>query len=305
MPQPKKLPYFKFYPGDWRKDPNLTRCSHAAKGVLMDALCLAFETEERGVFITGGRPWPEKEIAEAVGGNTDVTVRSLSELLLKGVLKRRESDGAIYSAKMVRDEEIRLKRATGGHFGGNPQLAKVNLTGNLQPNLKLEYESDTDSSQERKGECEGKTEDDVGLNVPQGLRTKRFVIEWNKWVDHRTAMGKCKDFVALFQRQLDWLGEFPEPTAVQIIGQSLRQGWQGLFELSGIGKAAAAKNGELSLHDMRVVLQAKETKAAEIKRRFCSEVAAGDAWSDPSKRSEYFKIRREIKELNNKISNLA
>lgn len=30
-----KLPAFQFYPGDWRKDPNLCRCSHAAKGVLM------------------------------------------------------------------------------------------------------------------------------------------------------------------------------------------------------------------------------------------------------------------------------
>ena len=27
-----KLPAFQFYPGDWRKDPSLCRCSHAAKG---------------------------------------------------------------------------------------------------------------------------------------------------------------------------------------------------------------------------------------------------------------------------------
>ena len=32
-----KLPAFQFYPGDWRKDPNLCRCSHAAKGVWIDS----------------------------------------------------------------------------------------------------------------------------------------------------------------------------------------------------------------------------------------------------------------------------
>ena len=33
-----KLPAFQFYPGDWRKDPNLCRCSHAAKGVWIDMI---------------------------------------------------------------------------------------------------------------------------------------------------------------------------------------------------------------------------------------------------------------------------
>ena len=57
-----KLPAFQFYPGDWRKDPNLCRCSHAAKGVWIDMICLMHETEERGVLSTNGIPWTEDDM---------------------------------------------------------------------------------------------------------------------------------------------------------------------------------------------------------------------------------------------------
>jgi hypothetical protein len=103
-----KLPAFQFYPGDWMKDPNLKRCTHSAKGVLMDVLCLMFECEERGVLVTNGRPWSDDEIVASVGGHADVTALSLRELFDKCVLRRR-SDGAVYSARMVRDEENRSK----------------------------------------------------------------------------------------------------------------------------------------------------------------------------------------------------
>ena len=104
-----KLPAFQFYPGDWMKDADLRRCSHASKGVWIDMLCLAFECEVRGVFVTAGRPWTIQEIACAVGGNADVTLACIQELVDKGVAKKRCEDGAIYCKRMVCDEESRKK----------------------------------------------------------------------------------------------------------------------------------------------------------------------------------------------------
>lgn len=101
-----KLPGFTFYPGDWMKDPNLRRCSHAAKGVLVDLLCLMFESEERGVLSSSRKPWTDQEIAIAVGGDTTITLAGLRELLDKGVLSRNSS-GAVLSRRMIRDETIR------------------------------------------------------------------------------------------------------------------------------------------------------------------------------------------------------
>lgn len=104
-----KLPAFQFYPGDWMKDPSVRRCSHAARGVWVDMLCLMFECDERGVLINGGCPWSREDVAAAVGGNLDVTLRCIDELVTKGACSIRESDGAFYSRRMVRDEAERAK----------------------------------------------------------------------------------------------------------------------------------------------------------------------------------------------------
>ena len=101
-----KLPSFQFYPGDWRKDPNLSRCSKAAKGVWLDMLCLMFECEDRGVLASGGRPWSDSDIAVAVGGDISEVLSCINELIEKGVASRNNA-GCVYSRRLVRDEEQR------------------------------------------------------------------------------------------------------------------------------------------------------------------------------------------------------
>lgn len=114
----KKLPAFQFYTGDWMKDANLRRCTHAAKGVWIDILCLMFDSEERGVLVSRRQAWGDDEIVLAV-------VRAgLEELTSKGVAGRRK-DGALYSKRMVRDEEIRLKNVKNGGKGGNKELMRL------------------------------------------------------------------------------------------------------------------------------------------------------------------------------------
>lgn len=101
-----KLPSFQFYPGDWMKDPNVRRCSLAARGVWMDILCLMFECEDRGVLASGDKPWSDQEVAGAVSGPTDVVLSCIAELELKGVVSRNQS-GAMFSRRLVRDEQVR------------------------------------------------------------------------------------------------------------------------------------------------------------------------------------------------------
>lgn len=121
MAQKAKLPSFQFYPGDWRKDPDLSRCSKAAKGVWIDMLCLMFECEDRGVFATGGEPWTDEEIAAAIGGDTGANLACIDELLRKGVARRNDS-GAIFSRRLVRDEQKRRARVQSGQAGGKASL---------------------------------------------------------------------------------------------------------------------------------------------------------------------------------------
>lgn len=102
-----KQPGFYFYSGDWIKDPELRRCSKAAKGVWIDMLALLSECSDRGVFMTGGEPWTDQEIAAAIGGDIAENLKCLEELLRKGVA-RRNTSGAIFSARMVRDQQERV-----------------------------------------------------------------------------------------------------------------------------------------------------------------------------------------------------
>jgi hypothetical protein len=152
-----------FYPGDWQKDPNLRRATRSEKGLLMDLLCLMFESKERGVLATGGVPWADEEIVYAVGGDPSATLIELTSLVRKGVLSRR-NDGALFSRRLVREEEIRQVRSEAGSLGGRPTkyqkqngvTEKSKIKANHKANTKLitEYESESEDENEIENEFE-------------------------------------------------------------------------------------------------------------------------------------------------------
>lgn len=102
-----KLPAFQFYPGDWMKDPNLRRCSAAARGIWMDLLCLMFECADRGRLVTNSVTWTLQDAAQAISGDTKENLSLIQELLDKGVAHQDEN-GVIYSKRLLRDENKRV-----------------------------------------------------------------------------------------------------------------------------------------------------------------------------------------------------
>ena len=101
-----KLPAFLFYPKDWKEDPALQMCSREARSVWIDMLCLMFNAPIRGVCQSGGRPWTHQEIASAIGGDIGSNVACITELVSKAVAAVNDC-GAIFSRRMVRDEQAR------------------------------------------------------------------------------------------------------------------------------------------------------------------------------------------------------
>jgi hypothetical protein len=61
------------------------------------------------------------------------------------------------------------------------------------------------------------------------LRTDRMMNVWQRWMTARRTFKKPKSWVQLFNDQIDWLENFDEPTAFEIISLSLRNGYQGLI----------------------------------------------------------------------------
>ena len=67
-------------------------------------------------------------------------------------------------------------------------------------------------------------------DLPEKFKTSRMVSQWQVWQNCRRAHKKPNSWPDLFNAQLDWLERYDEPTAYEILGASIRNGWQGLFE---------------------------------------------------------------------------
>ncbi len=135
-------PSFQFYPGAWRNNAKLRRCSHAARAVWVDILCILHDSDEYGVL-----RWPLADIANAAGAPLEL----VRELVDKEVLKGRDSGDVLhchlprvgnrvqptvtlvhsadgpcwYSSRMVLDEWRRKTKGASTRFveGGNrPRL---------------------------------------------------------------------------------------------------------------------------------------------------------------------------------------
>lgn len=122
-----KLPSFQFYPGDWMKDPNLKVCQLSARGLLIDLLCVMFESKHRGrlCYPDGITPLTDSQVVGMVCGSTEAEkLESLKELERHEVLKRDEH-GCLYSARMVRDESIRAAKIRAGAAGGEAKASKL------------------------------------------------------------------------------------------------------------------------------------------------------------------------------------
>lgn len=111
-----KRPAFQFYPADWRKDAALQSCSVAARGLWIEAMCIAHECEPYGHLVVNGRPMNAAQIGRLVGLSAKECAGLLDGLERAGVMSRTE-DGAVFSRRMVRDEELRQRRAKGGNEG--------------------------------------------------------------------------------------------------------------------------------------------------------------------------------------------
>lgn len=176
-----KRPAFQFYPADWRKDPALSACSLAARGLWIELMCIAHEGGTYGVLSINGKPMAPAQIARMVGESPAAVVKLLAELEDAGVFSRDEQ-GCIYSRRMVKDEHVRNVRADAGRLGGNPNLLnqKVKQTDNREPPPSSSSSSSSSEIQEPNGS--------VGSADQPG-----FAEFWKTWPpnDRKQAKGKC------------------------------------------------------------------------------------------------------------------
>lgn len=175
-----KRPAFQFYPADWRKDMALQSCSVAARGLWVDMLCIAHECEPYGHLTVNGRPMTAAQIGRHTGLTERECAKLIAELEDSGVLSRT-AEGAIFSRRMVRDEDVRTRRAEGGKAGsefgslgaehgkkgGRPRKETGDKKPPFQPPLEPPPSSSSSSSSS-----------EITPQPPEGVGFARF---WSAW----------------------------------------------------------------------------------------------------------------------------
>lgn len=118
-----KLPWFKFYPADWRAEPALRMVSLEARGLWIECMCIMHEAEPYGHLMVRGVPLEVSSLAAIVGGTEQQVRAGLHELESAGVLSVSR-DGIVFCRRMVRDAKNRERAKNHGKKGGSPLLKK-------------------------------------------------------------------------------------------------------------------------------------------------------------------------------------
>ncbi len=233
-------PSFQFYPGDWLKDPDLRRCSPAARGVWIDVLCLMFECEPRGLLTTNGKPWSVEEVSKILAGASALLEVSLRELIDKGVCDLDPDTGAIMSRRMVRDEALRQERALSGRKGGlaKQTASKPPTKSEAKPQAKRKQKGSSSSSS---SSSSSESKDIPPTPLPASLDTEECRTAWAKWLKH-LSQKRTKPTPSAIEAQIEEMEKWGHDRAVAALNHSRRGSYQGLFEPSG-GQSSGTRKG--------------------------------------------------------------
>jgi hypothetical protein len=212
-----RLPAFQFYPADWRKDPGVQSLDYETRGIWWEIICLLHESDQRGVLLLNGNPMPEEALCRLLGLDNQKLTTAITTLLTYGVAKRRESDGALYSKRMVSDEKLRQIRKEAGSKGGNPLLLNQKATSKVK-------QKPTPSSSSSSSSSPTGTE---SLTLP--FASTEFAETWGKWIKYRKEIKKPIT-PTMAESQLKNLAAMGEKRAIAMIENTIVKGWQGLRE---------------------------------------------------------------------------
>lgn len=118
-----QAPWFKFYPADWRADVALRSCTPTARAIWIDLLGLMHEAEPYGYLLINGEAPSVKRLCGLLNMHHKTLIAGLKDLQINGVYSV-DSEGVIFSRRMVRDYEKAKRDQDNGRRGGNPNIKK-------------------------------------------------------------------------------------------------------------------------------------------------------------------------------------
>ena len=129
----RNQPYLPLYIQDFLTDEKLIECSAESTGVYIRLLCILHKTEEYGKLLLKQKDKQKDEqvknfalkLLKQMPYTLEVIERSLKELLDEGVVQIQGD--ILYQKRMVKDNDISLKRAESGKKGGQNTWKEVSF----------------------------------------------------------------------------------------------------------------------------------------------------------------------------------
>lgn len=124
------LPWFKFYPKDWRGNEHLGPCTLEARGLWVEMMCIMHEAVPYGYLTINKIPVTTEILSRLVRATPEHTESLLQELEMFGVFSRT-GKGVIYSRRMVKDSKKAQINRKNGVLGGAAKHKKTNNNSGL------------------------------------------------------------------------------------------------------------------------------------------------------------------------------
>lgn len=102
--------YFLVFPEEYQKHPGYRQSSFTSRGIYFDLLQWMNGCSERGVLLFNDRPLLREKIAGVIGGDQQVVLGAIEELIQCGLIAVRK-DGALFSPVLIAQEKARQDAA--------------------------------------------------------------------------------------------------------------------------------------------------------------------------------------------------
>ncbi|HYB97554.1 MAG TPA: hypothetical protein VEC57_00275 [Candidatus Limnocylindrales bacterium] len=220
------------YPGDYLRDP-VAACSISAQGLWFRMLLMMHDSDRYGYLSVNGSPIPPAIIARHCGCETLAQYETLLAELDSVGAPSRTANGTIFNRRMVRNAKERAQEAE--------RKRRTRMSGACPGNVRHLSAHTEDES-----ETENETETNLGIEpvpevpMPNCLLTEAFKAKWAEYVAHRRASHFKPLKPASVAKQWAKLAEWGHDRAIEAIDQTIRNGWQGLFEPKAVSGHATA-----------------------------------------------------------------
>jgi hypothetical protein len=195
-----KLPAFLFYPGDWKKDTQLSKCSLAARGAWIELLCAMHENGRTGI-VTG----TIEELAQICRCKTEDLKSSLDDL------KNSKTAHVMVRNKNVTVVNRRMRREHIAREKNKLRVQRHREKDDVMPEYATSSSSSSSSSSK-----ERLVSEDLSRERESSSPTKKHSLSDSDFEEFQEAYSHIDDVRFVYDKQTRYLGR--EPTRQEFLG---------------------------------------------------------------------------------------